>query len=34
MKQSGIIYDCWSLFEREKKKLNKHGKIEYIPFGD
>ena len=34
MNQKGIIYDCWSLFEKDKKKLNKYGKIEYIPFGD
>jgi nucleotide sugar dehydrogenase len=34
MKKGGIIFDCWSLFEKKKKKLNRIGHIEYIPFGD
>ena len=27
MNQKGIIYDCF-LFEKDKKKLNKYGKID------
>jgi UDP-N-acetyl-D-mannosaminuronic acid dehydrogenase len=34
MKQDGIIYDCWSLFKKNKKRINNCGIVEYIPFGD
>ena len=34
MKQYGIIYDCWSLFKKNKKRINNCGIVEYIPFGD